>query len=144
MHWRALAKATLRSEGIDGILMEDVPDQGDEARYPDQKFKRLLDTFDLNAVIVVWPRGAKMQTVFIELVILAQRGLDGKTLPLYYLAHPKAASHQNGRFIIHERGGRSTYINGAERLAPTLHPWQRPTELQTATQRCANEIKGAS
>ncbi|MBI2078270.1 MAG: hypothetical protein HYT80_07890 [Euryarchaeota archaeon] len=138
----------MEAEGVDAVLLEDEPDQAREADDLALKFHRLLDEGPMDAIVVYWPRGAKMQTTWDELVILREeqlrheRGERGTLPPLHYLSHLKAMSIDDARLHIHERGGRSAYLRGVSQLGGELWPWLTDDQLVDAAAHCAARIAG--
>jgi hypothetical protein len=133
----------LANEDVDGILMEDESTWPGEESDLGAKFHRILDSQRLDAIVVYWPKGAKMQATWDELLMLLDRSRTGRPVPpLHYLSHPRVMAHEKGVLKIREKGGRSVYLEGVGKLGGTLWPWKDEIQLETATAACGAWLRG--
>lgn len=138
---------TLHSYGLEAVLLEEEPDEAGEAEDVSRKFHRFLDSEPLDAILVYWPRRAKMQTTWDELVILREehlrheRGERGPLPPLHYL-HDLRAMDLGEHLVIRERGARSAYLRGVSQLPASAHPWITEPQLWDAAAECAAQVTG--
>lgn len=122
------------------VIMEEESDRSGEDVDLLSKFKRLLAAHDYAAVVVVWPRGAKMAAVQDELLFLVEWQ---RTRPLprtFVLHHPHAARIENGTFEILERGGRSRYTTAFQLLPVWPLPWRNERDLRDAAETVREEL----
>lgn len=123
--------------------MEDEPEASEEADDPGAKFNRLLDENACDAVVVYWPRGAKMAATYAEITILVERSRRGERVPdLHYLNDERTMDFHHGRLRIKEQGGRHLYLKGASRLAAMAWPWRTRDGLHSAVAWCGAKVAG--
>jgi len=122
------------------IIMEDEPDVPGEDVDLLAKFKRLVAAHQYAAIVVVWPRGAKMAAVQDELLFLVEWQRLNALPRMFVLHHPKAARIESGVFDILERGGRSRYTTAFQLLPVWPLPWGNMAELRDAAETVREEL----
>jgi hypothetical protein len=126
------------------VIMEEEPDLPGEDVDLASKFERLVAAHDHAAIVVVWPRGAKMAAVHDELLLLVERQRTAPLPPIYVLHHPRAARVDRGTFAILERGGRSRYTVAFQRLPVWPLPWRTRQDLERAAATVRDELDDAA
>ncbi|HLE47217.1 MAG TPA: hypothetical protein VI818_02885 [Candidatus Thermoplasmatota archaeon] len=79
MDVRRELKAILEARNHGVVLMEDVEESAGEDLV--DKFERILDTKEVDYVVLYWPKGAKMQTTYDELLLLRKRAASNAVPP---------------------------------------------------------------
>lgn len=122
------------------VIMEEEPNLPGEEIDLLAKFKRLLAAHEYAAIVVVWPRGAKMAAVQDELLFLVEWQRTRLLPPTFVLHHPRAARIENGAFEILERGGRSRYTTAFQLLPVWPMPWRSERDLRDAAETVREEL----
>ncbi len=122
------------------VLMEDEETLPGEEKDLARKLKRLLETGRFAAIVVVWPRGAKMAATHDELLLLVEFQRTMELPEIHLLHHPKVARMKNGELEVLERGGRSRYIESFQQLPLFLHPWRTQAQLTEALEAIRDEL----
>ena len=122
------------------VIMEEQPDLPGEDVDLMAKFKRLLDAHDYAAIVVIWPRGAKMAAVQDELLFLSEWSKLRPLPRLFVLHHPRVARIEHGAFDILERGGRSSYTKAFQLLPVWPLPWRSQDDLRDAAETVREEL----
>lgn len=138
MDVRRELKAILEARNHRVLLMEDLEDAFGEDLV--DKFERILDASGIDYVVVYWPKGAKMQTTYDELLLLRKR-MDSKVVPpVWILHHDDVLKVDGGEFKLLETGERSRYLEAAARLGAHANPWKTPEQLREFVRRLAAEL----
>lgn len=124
--------------GHDAFVMEDEPDRGGEDLV--DKFDRLLREKRVTDIVVLWPKGVKMQTTFDELLLLRDRVRTVAMLRVWILHEEGVAKIGPGYFEILEEGGRSRYLGAVRRLGVRPIEWSDLDGLRQKTQLLAREL----
>lgn len=127
----------MRAHGHDVVLMEQVGDEPGEDMV--DKFDRILRREAVTDIVVLWPKGAKMQTTYDELLLLRDR--VSQDLPrVWVLHHAAVAEIRRGVFRLKEPGGRSRYLDSVARLGVRPLSWSTASELDTIARRLSREL----
>lgn len=91
MNIRRQLETIFEEHGHTTILMEDVQDDPSEDLL--EKFDRILVGPRLTDIVVYWPRSAKMQTTYDELILLRDRW-EIQRLPPIWILHEDRTDDQ--------------------------------------------------
>lgn len=118
--------------------MEDFPDRRGQDLV--DKFDGILEEAGIDHIVVYWPKGAKMQTTYDELLLLRKRCESKAIPPTWILHHEEVARIERGGFQLLETGGRSRYLEAVARIGALANPWKTEGELREAARRLAREL----
>lgn len=122
-------------------MEEEGAEEGEESD-PAHKFARILDDHAFDALFVLWPYQAKMAATWDELLYLVERGRTQALPPVHVLAHTRAASFDGGVLRIKERGDRSLYLRGVQRLPMRPWYWRDLPTLESAVAEACETVTG--
>lgn len=122
------------------VIMEEVSSRVGEDDDIATKFNRILDTTTFDAIVVVWPRHAKMAAVWDELILLRERLRTTELPPIYTIHHDRAARLGDGVLEILEAGDRSSYLKGAAHLSMVSLEFRTKTTFQSAVQTLVEQL----
>lgn len=138
MDVRRELKAVFEARKHRVILMEDVG--GEQGEGLVDKFERILERKDVEHVVVLWPKAAKMQTTYDELLLLRRRASTKPVPPVWILHHEDVLTVAGGEFKLLEPGDRSRYLDAVARLGAHANPWKTGEQLREFARRLAAEL----
>jgi hypothetical protein len=139
MDIRRTIKRLLAAQRHRTVLMEEVEDYPGEDLI--EKLDRILQSHNIQHVVIYWPAGAKMQTTYDELLLLRDRFGQRKLPKIWVLHESSVAKITKQRFLLKEPGGRSRYLESVARLGVRPIPWDSHDEMFHLVRLLSQELK---
>jgi hypothetical protein len=122
---RALLAGLLRREGVEAVLMEDVPRRERETHT--RHFARLVRGHRQGRFFAFWPRNANLSGLIWELSHLGgsieNKVLEGGQLHLFPEEGVAGFDPEAGTIVFEEQGNRTTYFEDLGRWGCTIDIW---------------------